>query len=128
MATSAPVLFRPVLGGLVLLLVMSASGARAQELVLEEMVIEAEFETKLELQQNRAADEFTKRLRLHAESLRALELEKANTSVATRMLDLTRYIPIPMGASENRVDTYFQQNHMRADLNPRIEDPLALRK
>jgi hypothetical protein len=113
---------------LLLFVGLLASVAHAQELVLEEVVVEGKFEASLELQQNRAADEFTKRLQLHFESARVLELERANTSAVTRVLELTRYVPIPMGASENRIDTYFFQNPMRADLNPRSDDPLSLRK
>jgi glutamyl-tRNA reductase len=110
-----------------LLLAAFACVAHAQELVLEEIVIEGEFQATLELQQNRAADEFTKRLQLQAETARAVELQKANESLMTKLLDLTRHIPIALQASETRVDTFFQQNYMRADLNPRRDDPLALR-
>lgn len=77
---------------------------------------------------DRAVTELRERLSLRSEAERARELEKANESPVTKLLELTKYIPIPLGGSENRVDTFFQQNYMRADLNPRASDPLDLER
>jgi hypothetical protein len=62
---------------------------------------------------------FVERLRLDDALKRTAELDEANKSSATKLLDLTRYSPLSLGASDPRIDTFFQQNYMRADLNPR---------
>jgi hypothetical protein len=112
----------------VFLLAVANAAVLAEEVLMEEVVVEGAFDATLELRQDRAVDELTKRLQLRAEMTRALELEKANESMTTKLFNLTSYIPFPLQASENRVDTFFQQNYMRADLNPRRDDPLGLGK
>jgi hypothetical protein len=91
----------------------------AQELVLDEVVVEAPFDFRLDLPQPSAVQTMIDRLTLRAEAKRAAELEIANRTPISTLLDLTKYSPIPIGGSDSRVDSYFLENHMRADLNPR---------
>ncbi len=66
-------------------------------------------------------------LRISAEARRELELLKANQSTATKILDLLKmpaFIPFGLGNSTSRTDDFFLQNSMRADLNPRNDNPL----
>lgn len=100
----------------------------AQEAVTEKVRVEASFTSSLQLERDPAVTEIVTRLQFRAEADRARDLKEANESVITRLLDLTRHIPIELGSSENKVDTFFLQNYMRADLNPRADDPLSLRK
>ncbi|MGI8820736.1 MAG: hypothetical protein ACR2ID_07720 [Chthoniobacterales bacterium] len=100
----------------------------AQELTLEEVRVEAPFDATLELPRDATVSELLYRLELRASEARARELEKANASAVTRLLDLTQYIPIPLGSSDSKLDTFLQQNYMRADLNPHEQDPLSLRE
>jgi hypothetical protein len=100
------------------MLAVLIASASAQEITLEEVRVEAEFLNPLELPFSKALDQLTDRLRLRDENTRALDLQQANKSSVTRILDLTRYSPIPLGASDPRVDTFLQENYMRADLNP----------
>lgn len=93
--------------------------AWAQEIVLEEVRVEASFDLKLEPPRQSDVETLIERLTLRAESRRALDLKIANRTPLSTLLDLTKYSPIPLGGSENRVDTFFMQNEMRADLNPR---------
>ena len=97
---------------------------------MEEVRVEATFSSGLQLQrQNPAIDELLKRLELRDQQRRELELQEANKSSATKVIDLLKlpaWVPFGFGPSENKVDTFFQQNYMRADLNPRKEDPLSL--
>ena len=105
-----------------------ASSASAQEAVMEEVRVEATFSSGLQLQrQNPAIDELLKRLEMRDGQRRELELQEANKSSATKVLDLLKLparVPFGLGPSENKVDSFFQQNYMRADLNPRKENPL----
>ncbi len=94
----------------------------AQEAVMEEVRVEGV--SPLELSNDRAVDLLTRRLLEHDESKHALELQLANRSPLTALLSLTSGIPIPLGSSENRVDTFFLQNYVRGDLNPRKENVL----
>ena len=74
-----------------------------------------------------AVTELLEKLELRDKERRARELEEANKGGATRMLELLKlpaWIPFGFGSSENRVDSFFQQNYMRPDLNPRKENPL----
>ena len=57
------------------------------------------------------------------EQLKARELKEANKSSLTNLLELTRYVPIPL-PGDARIDTFMQENYMRADLNPREKDSL----
>ncbi len=100
--------------------------AREIEAVMEEVIVEAPFDVRLQLPQESAVQNMIARIRLQEESVRAADLARANQSPVTTILDLTRYSPIKAGASENRVDTFFFENAMRGDLNPRERDPLAL--
>ena len=107
---------------------VAAAGALAQEAVMEEVRVEATFSSGLELQrQNPAIDELLKRLELRDQQRRELELQEANKSTSTKVIDLLKlpaWVPFGFGASESKVDSFFQQNYMRADLNPRKENPL----
>ncbi|MDQ6624927.1 MAG: hypothetical protein M3Y69_02120 [Verrucomicrobiota bacterium] len=99
--------------------------AAAQEGVAEEVRVEATFvASPFELQRDHAVEILAERLTLHTAALHSAELQRANENSVTRLLELTKYIPIPLGSSENRVDTFFQSNYMRVDLNPRGENPL----
>ena len=111
---------------------IAAAGAFAQEAVMEEVRVDATFSSGLQLQrQNPAIEDLLKRLELRDAEKRELELKEANKSAATKVIDLLKlpaWVPFGFGASESKVDTFFQQNYMRADLNPRRSDPLALDK
>ncbi len=107
--------------------VAAAQFARAEEeLLLEGIVVEAPFDLRLELPQESAVQIMIERMNLRAETLRTAELEIANRNPVTALLDLTKYSPIPIGGSGSKVDTFFLENHMRPDLNPRDKDPLGL--
>ena len=99
-------------------LVLCASASLAQEVVLEEVRVEATFDFKLETPRESAIKTLIDRLALRAETQRVLELEVANRTTLGTLLDLTKYSPISLGASDNRVDTFFLSNYMRPDLNP----------
>ena len=92
--------------------------AVGQEAVMEEIRVEASFTSSLELPSDRAVDLLTRRLLEREDANREFELRLANRGALTTLLDLTRVIPIPLGGSENRIDTFLLQNYMRADLNP----------
>ncbi len=94
----------------------------AQEALMEEVRVEGV--SPLELSNDRAVDLFTRRLLECDQSKQALELQLANRNPLTTLLSLTSAIPIPLGSSENRVDTFFLQNYVRGDLNPRKENVL----
>ena len=98
-------------------LLLNAS-AFSQEAVLEEINVESTFLSDLELRQEKAVQELIGRLQLRAETERSIELEIANRSPLSNLLNLTRYSPIPAGSSEDRVDMFFLENYMRPDLNP----------
>ena len=95
--------------------------ARAQEVTLEEVRVEAEPESLLHVPVTNELQRFVERLRLDDFAKRASALEEANKSTVTKLLDLTRYSPLSLGESDPRADTFFQQNYTRADLNPRKE-------
>ena len=107
-----------------ILLILSARTAIPQEAVLEEVIVEAPFDVRLEAPRESAVQIMIERLQLRAETERALELQVANRSPLATLLELTKYSPIPLGSSESRVDTFFLENSMRADLNPRERDQL----
>ena len=106
----------------------AAAGAFAQEAVMEEVRVEATFSSGLQLQrENPAIDDLLKRLELRDAEKREVELKEANKSAATKVIDLLKlpaWVPFGFGASEGKVDTFFRQNYMRADLNPPKESPL----
>ena len=108
--------------------VLVANSASAQEAVMEEVRVEATFSSGLQLQrQNPAIDELLKRLELRDQQRRELELQEANKSSGTKVIELLKlpaWVPFGFGPSESKVDSFFQQNYMRADLNPRKENPL----
>ena len=112
--------------------VVIATSALAQEAVMEEVRVEARFSSGLELQrQNPAIEDLLKRLELRDQQRREQELQEANKSSAAKVIDLLKlpaWVPFGFGPSENKVDSFFQQNYMRADLNPRADDPLSLRR
>ena len=95
---------------------------------MEEIIVEAPFDVRLELPQESAVKIMIERMRLRSETERELELKIANRDPISRLLELTKYSPIPLGASEDRVDSFFMQNALRAELNPRKDDPLSLRR
>ena len=121
---------RQITRHIIALLALGIQPLAAQEDVatMEEIIVEAPFDVRVELPKESHVQIMIERLRLHAETERALELKIANRDPVSRILDLTHYSPIPLGASENRVDTFFMQNALRADLNPRKDDPLSLRR
>ena len=108
--------------------VFAAHTISAQEAVMEEIVIEESLDLRLESPRESTVQIMIDRLTLRAETQRALELQIANRTPLNVLLDLTKYSPIPLGASENRVDIFFLQNSLRADLNPRDDDVLSLRR
>ena len=107
-----------------ILLILSARAAFPQEAVLEEVIVEAPFDVRLEPARESTVQIMIDRLQLRAETQRALELQIANRTPLETLLELTKYSPIPLGSSERRVDTFFLENSMRADLNPPERDPL----
>ncbi len=115
---------RPLLVVVLIALIGMSRAIQAQEAVMEEVRIDGSFSHSLELPADRAIDLFTARLRAGDEGRRALELQLANRSVITSLLSLTSSIPIPLGGSENRIDTFLLLNYSRADLNPRKGSPL----
>ena len=112
------------------LLALGIQPLAAQEDVatMEEIIVEAPFDLRLQPPKESAVQIMIERLRLRSETAHALDLKIANRDPVSRILDLTRYSPIPLGASEDRVDSFFMQNALRAELNPRKDDPLSLRR
>jgi hypothetical protein len=115
---------KPTVVTIVLLCVSLSLTARGQEAVMEEVRVEASFSSGLELPLNRQVEILAERLRQRTETERAFSLQTSNQNAITTLLGLTRAIPIPLGASENRVDTFLLQNYIRADLNPPKGSPL----
>jgi hypothetical protein len=107
-----------------LLMLLPFSSSFAQEVTLEEVRVEAPAESLLDVPVTNELQKFVERLRLQESVVRATELQIANQSITTKLLNLTRYSPIPLGGSDSRVDTFFLQNYTRADLNPREDNPL----
>lgn len=107
---------------------LAVQTASAQEAVMEEVVVEAPFDVRLELPRASAVQIMIERLKLRDETQRTLELKIANRIPLSTLLDLTKYSPIPLGGSDSRIDTFFLQNYMRADLKARDEDLLNLRR
>lgn len=106
-----------------------AAIAAAQEITLEEVRVEAEPESLLDVPITNELQKFVERMRLDDALKRTAELEEANKNSVTKLLDLTRYSPVSLGGSDPRMDTFFQQNYMRPDLNPRDEpNPLFRRQ
>jgi len=118
---------RKLIAALTVAALVAARSTSAQEAVMEEIVVEAPFDVRLGLPRASDVQIMIERLTLRSENQRALELQLANQNPLSTLLDLTRYSPIPLGASESRVDTFLLQNYMRADLNPRKGSPLFAR-
>lgn len=118
---------RKLIAALTVAALLAARSTSAQEAVMEEIVVEAPFDVRLGLPRASDVQIMIERLTLRSENQRALELQLANQNPLSTLLDLTRYSPIPLGASESRVDTFLLQNYMRADLNPRKGSPLFAR-
>jgi hypothetical protein len=94
---------------------------------LEGVVVESTIDFRdLQLHESKAMNEFVEKLQLRDAEVRGAELQKLHQSSVTTILDLTRYSPIPLGGSGSGPDTFFMQNYMRRDLNPRETDPLQL--
>lgn len=107
----------------------AAAGAPAseEEAVAQEIRVEGAFiASPFKLRPDDPVREMIMRMNERAETERAAELQTANQSSISRLLELTRFIPIPLGSSENRVDTFFLGNNMRRDLNPPEKDVLSL--
>lgn len=89
---------------------------------MEEVIVEAPFDVRLSLPDPVLVQTVIDRILLRDASVRALELQTANRSAITTVLDLTRYSPIKFGATLKPGDDFrFLDNYMRADLNPRGE-------
>ncbi|MEP6821508.1 MAG: hypothetical protein ABI946_04080 [Chthoniobacterales bacterium] len=122
-----PRLFIP----LAALWLVSAPPLPAQEDVaeMEEIIVEEPFDVRLQLPKDSSVQIMIERMRLRLENERAEELKIANRNTVTRVLDLTEYSPIKFGAALKPGDDFrFLDNYMRADLNPRNDDPLSLRR
>ncbi len=111
-----------------LVALLLALPAVAQEITLEEVRVEAVLISPLELPLNRTIDTLVERLRLKDEEERERTLGAANKSSLTTVLELARYIPIPLGESTSRTDLFLRENYMRADLNPREKKSLFERR
>ncbi len=97
------------------------------EVELEGVVVESAFELHdLQLFESKAMTEFLERRQLRDDAQRSAELQKTHQSVVTTVLDLTRYVPIPLFNPGRPIDTYFLENHMRPEFNPPRTDPLGL--
>ncbi len=98
----------------------------AQEITLEEITVETT--SPLERPLGKIVDTLTARLQLEGETRRALELRALHQNSLTTLLELSAYSPVSLGASDRRVDTFFRENAMRPDLNPREEASLFPRR
>jgi hypothetical protein len=112
----APVRVVPLPIWLALFIVFS-SFARAQDpAVVNEptrakFLFRQPFELRLDATFSKFVDSMIQRDALE----RAIELESANRSVITKLLEYTRYLPYRVTP---QVDTFFRQNYLRIDLNP----------
>ena len=116
---------------LIVLLLAIVPHARGQEAVAEGVRVEGSFSSGLQTRPDPAVKELMKRLELRAEAEREIELSKANQGTVTKLLELVKapaWLPLGLGGSEDRHDDFLRQNYMRADLNPRVTDPLRLRR
>lgn len=115
---------------LVALLLLGARTVLAQDDIpmMEEIIVEEPFDVRLQLPKESSVQIMIARMRLRLETERAEELKIANRNAVARLLDLTKYSPIRLGAGEDPVDAFFLQNSLRPDLNPRNDDPLSLRR
>ncbi len=113
--------------GLALFLALpTPAGAQEDVAEMDEFIVEAPFDVRLELPDERAVKHLLELMQVRVEAERALALRVANRDPLSRILELTKYSPIPLGSSEVRVDTFFLQNALRPD--PRRDDPLSLRR
>lgn len=106
-------------------IVCALNAARAEEeAVMEEVIVEAPFDVRLQLPKDSQVQIAIDRLTVKAQAERAAALEIANRTPLNTLLDLTKYSPIPLGGSDPRIDPFTLQSYMRADLNPREERSL----
>jgi hypothetical protein len=104
--------------------VAAIPAAVAQEITLEEVRVESTYVSPLDLpMMSNSLQKFLERLRLDDDLRRSAELQEANKGSMTRMIDLTRYIPIPLGGSDPRYDPS-APSYLRADLTPPKGNPL----
>ena len=110
--------------------VLPANAAEEEAVTIEGVIVEAPFDVRLELPSQYAVEKMIERLTLRAETQRAKELEIANRSPITTILDLTKHSPIPISdtGSGRPIDTFFYQNYMRANLNPPTDSRLFKRE
>lgn len=106
------------------LLVLGGASVSAQEITLEEVRVEAPSVSLFDLPVTDALQKFIEGLRLNDETTRALELRKANQSSLTHLLELTRYVPIPLGGSDPHQDSFPASSYLRADLAAPKASPL----
>lgn len=119
-------IFRKFRAAMALASLIGVPAGSAQEAIMDEVTVEGHFDFRLDLPRELAVQSMVERLTAQAETERLRELQSANRNPLSITLDLTKYSPIPLGPSEDRIDTFFLQNFMRADLNPRQDDPLSL--
>lgn len=102
--------------------------AAGQEAITSEVRVDGSFTAwHFELRRDKAVQILTDRLTSRAAELRSAELQRADESIVTRLLELTKYSPFRFG-NDPRVDTFFLSNSMRPDLNPRNDNRLFLTK
>ena len=77
------------------------------------------FRQRFELRLDPSFSKFVDAMTRQTEMQRAIELETANRSIFTKLLEYTRFIPYRM---RPEVDTFFLQNYLRVDLNPKPND------
>jgi hypothetical protein len=90
--------------------------AQGTAVVNESMRSKYLFRQRFELRLDPTFSKFVDTMIRQGELERAIELERANRSVITRLLEYTRFIPYRV---RPEVDTFFQQNYLRVDLNPK---------
>jgi hypothetical protein len=74
------------------------------------------FRQRFELRLDPTFSKFVDGMTRQSEMERAIELERANRSVFSKLLEYTRFIPYRV---RPEVDTFFLQNYLRVDLNPK---------
>ena len=77
-----------------------ARAAEEEVAVMEEVIVEAPFDVRLEMPKQSQVQIMIERLQLKAETERALELQITNRSPLTTLLDLTRLIPFRSGGRQ----------------------------
>ncbi len=107
---------------------LATHAASAQEAVLEEVRVESSFLSDAELRQEKAVVAMIERLTQRVQRERAQELQIANRTPLSTLLDLTKYSPMRLGGSDDEIDPFSLRNDMRPEFNPRNDDPLSLRR